>query len=54
MELMVSSNAQYLSKYGESAALLKDPSWTKDPAKADKGERSPDSLQNILSCSCDY
>ena len=29
--------AQFLSKYGESGALLKDPSWTKDPAKAEKG-----------------
>jgi hypothetical protein len=29
---------QFLSKYGESAALLKDPSWTKDPQKADKGK----------------
>lgn len=54
MELTVCSTAQYLSKYGESAALLKDPSWTKDPAKADKGERSPDSLQHNLSFSCDY
>jgi len=30
---------QYLSKYGESAALLKDFTWTKDPAKADKGKK---------------
>ena len=30
---------QYLSKYGESAELLKDPSWTKDLIKADKGTK---------------
>ena len=29
--------SQYLSKYGESAALLKNPAWTKDKAKAEKG-----------------
>jgi glutamine synthetase len=27
---------EYLSKYGLSAEVLKDPSWTKDLAKADK------------------
>ena len=32
---------QFLSKYGESDALLKDPSWTKDPVKADKGKSFP-------------
>jgi hypothetical protein len=37
---------QFLSKYGESAALLKDPSWTKDPQKADKGK----SRLNVLVC----
>jgi len=30
-------STQYLAKYGESAELLKDPLWTKDSAKADKG-----------------
>ena len=30
--------AQYLQKYGETGALLTDPSWTKNPEKAEKGE----------------
>ena len=30
---------QYLSKYGLSGDVLKDPSWTKDAAKADKSKR---------------
>jgi hypothetical protein len=35
--LLVYARAQYLSKYGESCDLLKDPSWTKDEKRADKG-----------------
>ena len=31
-------NMQYLVKYGLTAEVLKDPSWTKDGSKADKGD----------------